>query len=192
MSEPTDRFLVQQTRSGKRDAYGVIVERYQSSVFSVCYRLLGNRMEAEDFAQETFIRAYKRFHTYDNSRSFGPWIRRIAANLCINHLQRKKFVMESEIDEEKGFGTFRSEIDNERALIQMEQREKIRNAILMLPVNYRIAIELRHFHELAYEEMAVEMQIPLNTVKSYLYRGRKKLAKIIREQSTTISMNTEY
>ena len=188
MSEPTDHYLVIQTRGGQIDAYGKLVVLYQSSVFSVCYRLLGNRMGAEDITQETFIRAYKRLGTFDESRPFGPWIRRIATNLCINHLQKRRADLEAEIDEEQGYGYSGSESDNEGALIQTEQRECIRIAILKLPTNCRIAIELRHFQKLTYEEMAAEMQVPLNTVKSYLFRGRKKLAKLIREQSSLFGL----
>src|SRR5262245_32026783 len=84
--EPHDGDLVQRAREGDPEAYGELVRRYQSSVFNVCYRLTGERTAAEDLAQDAFIRAFERLHMYDPARSFGPWIRRVAANLCLNQL----------------------------------------------------------------------------------------------------------
>jgi RNA polymerase sigma-70 factor (ECF subfamily) len=80
MVDPTDRDLVLRTRRGEVEAFGEVVARYQQSVFNVCFRMLGERMEAEDLAQETFIRAYTRLETFDTERPFGPWIRRVATN----------------------------------------------------------------------------------------------------------------
>ncbi len=85
MVDPTDRDLVLRTRRGEVEAFGEVVARYQVAVFNVCYRMLGERMEAEDLAQETFIRAYKRLETFNVERPFGPWIRRAATKVCLNH-----------------------------------------------------------------------------------------------------------
>src|SRR3972149_7464817 len=76
MDEASDRLLVQRTRGGDVNAFGERVQRYQTSVFSVCYRLLGDSAEAEDLAQEAFLRAFRRLATFDVERSFGPWMRR--------------------------------------------------------------------------------------------------------------------
>src|SRR5262245_32172101 len=89
MGEPADRTLVLRTRAGEVEAFGELVQRYQGSVFNVCYRLLGERREAEDLAQEAFLRAYQRLGTFDADRPLGPWLRRVAANLCLNHLQAR-------------------------------------------------------------------------------------------------------
>lgn len=88
MADPTDRDLAIRARRGDAEAFGELVRRYQGSVFNVCYRLLGERREAEDMAQEAFIRAYGRLETFDADRPFGPWIRRVAANACFNRLQQ--------------------------------------------------------------------------------------------------------
>ena len=83
---PDDADLARRARRGEAAAYGELVRRHQQAVFNVCYRLLGHRQEAEDAAQEAFLRAYARLETFDLSRPFGPWMRRVAANLCLNHL----------------------------------------------------------------------------------------------------------
>ena len=90
MSAPSDRDLIQRARRGDAEAFGELVIRYQTSVFNVCYRILHERAEAEDMTQETFLRARERLHTFDEERAFGPWIRRVAANVCLNHLESQK------------------------------------------------------------------------------------------------------
>ncbi|MCC6568842.1 MAG: sigma-70 family RNA polymerase sigma factor, partial [Anaerolineales bacterium] len=90
MTAPTDRDLIVRARRGDGDAFSELVTRYQINVFNVCYRILHERGEAEDLAQETFMRAYHRLDQFDLEREFGPWVRRVAANLCINHLESQK------------------------------------------------------------------------------------------------------
>lgn len=182
MPDTTDRSLVTRTLAGDTDAFGVMVRRYQSSVFNVCYRLLGERRSAEDLAQETFIRAYQRIKTFDLEREFGPWVRRVAANLCYNHLQKKQ-AEQMPLDEEHDFPAENLSHSPEFLLGTKERSEQIRAALLILPDHYRLALELRHFQELSYEEMAVELNLPLNTAKSHLFRARKQLAKILTENA---------
>ena len=98
--ESTDRDLALRAKAGDPIAFGALVERHQVSVFHVCYRLLGERRGAEDLAQETFIRAYQRLNTFDPALPFGPWVRRVAANVCLNALDRKRPVLFS-LDEDQ-------------------------------------------------------------------------------------------
>src|SRR3990172_12741315 len=86
MLEASDQALVLRAREGDVAAFGDLVRRYQVSVYNVCYRLLRERQAAEDQAQEAFIRAYRRLETFDLERPFGPWMRRVAANSCLNRL----------------------------------------------------------------------------------------------------------
>src|SRR5512147_2210604 len=101
MTAPTDRDLIILARRGAAggDAYGELVTRYQTGVFNVCHRMLHERGTAEDLTQETFMRAYDRLHTFDLERDFGPWIRRVAANLCLNHLEAQRVT--APLDEER-------------------------------------------------------------------------------------------
>ena len=175
MTTPTDRDLILRARRGdanSAEAFGELVTRYQTSVFNVCYRILHERGEAEDLAQEVFIRAYDRIHTFDIEREFGPWIQRVAANLCLNHLEGQKVT--TELDDERDTDHAPSP---ESAQEVRERSKQIREALVSLPANYRIVIELRHYQELSYEEIAVELNIPLSDVKSHLFRARKILAE---------------
>ena len=175
MDSPTDQGLAEQARRGETTAFGELVTRYQMSVFNVCYRLMGERRAAEDLAQEAFIRAYQRLHTFDPARPFGPWIRRVAANVCLNHLAlHPPSVVSLEDEYDEPFG---ADSDNpEAALEQAQSAEAVRAALLELPTHYRAAIELRHFQEMSYDEMAVTLKIPVSDVKSHLFRARKLLA----------------
>jgi len=144
MPNDSDGHLVQRTLRGETEAYGMLVQQHQQSIFNVCYRLLGEHGQAEDLAQDTFIRAYKRLDTFDVDRPFGPWIRRIATNLCLN---------------------------------QLERNQAIRQALLELPAHYQAVIELRHYQDMNYQEIADTLKLPVNTAKSHLFRARKLLAK---------------
>lgn len=175
MTAPTDRDLITRVRRGnadQADAFGELVTRYQTSVFNVCYRILHNRADAEDLAQETFMRAYNRLNTFDIKREFGPWIRRVAANLCLNHLESLKVTYE--LDDERDADQGRSP----EAVTEVRERsEQIRAALVSLPPHYRVVVELRHYQELSYAEIAKELNIPLSDVKSHLFRARKLLAE---------------
>lgn len=175
MAETSDRDLVEQTRRGKLEAYGELVSRYQSAVYSVCYRMLSIREDAEDLAQETFMRAFQRLETFDAERPFGPWIRRVAANLSLNHLQRKR-VVQFELDEERDQAPLAVPETPEDRLEGKQAALAVRAAIAELPPHYRAVIELRHYQDLSYAEIAEVLGLPMSDVKSHLYRARKQLA----------------
>ena len=172
MTAPTDRDLILRARRGDAEAYGELVTRYQTSVFNVCYRILHERGEAEDLAQESFMRAFDRLDTFDIEREFGPWLRRVAANLCLNYLESQHST--AKLDDERDAG----ESQRPEAVVEVHERsEQIRRALASLPAQYRVVIELRHYQELSYDEIADEMNIPLSDVKSHLFRARKLLAE---------------
>jgi RNA polymerase sigma-70 factor (ECF subfamily) len=179
-TQANDRALVLRARRGKTadaaEAYGELVRQHQTSVFNVCYRLLGERREAEDLAQEAFIRAYERLHTFDVERPFGPWIRRVAANLCLNRLEARA-PAHVELDEERDETDHWEQVDPARVHEQAEGAEAVRAALLSLPPHYRAVLELRHFQDMSYAEIAQALHLPLSDVKSHLFRARKLLAE---------------
>ena len=172
MTAPTDRELIQRAMRGAKDAFGELVTRYQTNVFNVCYRVLHDRVEAEDLAQETFMRAFDRLYTFDSGREFGPCVRRIAANLCLNYLESRKVA--ADLDEERDGD--QSQMPEPAAEVR-ERSARIRDALASLPARYRVVIELRHYQDLSYDEIASELNIPLSDVKSHLFRARKLLAE---------------
>lgn len=181
MSELPDRLLLLQAKQGNTIAFGDMVRRYQNAVFSVCYRLLGNRQEAEDMSQQAFIRAYQRLHTFDVERPFLPWIRRVAANVCFNAMERRR--LES-VDVETVEESLPAPPHDDPAqkVAAQESAVRLHAAVLALPPAYRAVIELRHFQELSYEEVSELLKLPLNTIKSHLFRARKLLAEALKDE----------
>ncbi len=181
MAESGESGLAGRVLKGDLNAFEALIKEHQSSVFNVCYRILGNHQEAEDLTQDAFIRAYQKLARYDPSRPFGPWMRTLAANLCYNHLKKgrlERVPLEDEKDQLK---------DNpsnhpERLLEISQENRELYHALWKLPANQRIALELRHFQGLTYQEMADSLDLPLNTVRSQLYRGRQNLAEILEER----------
>jgi RNA polymerase sigma-70 factor (ECF subfamily) len=172
MSASPDRDLIQRARRGEAEAFGELVTRYQTSVFNVCYRILHERAEAEDMAQDAFLRVHERLDIFDDQRPFGPWIRRVAANVCLNHLAAQKVTTELDEERDADAGQRPETVQEDR-----ERSEQIHRALTCLPAHYRVVIELRHYQELSYEEIAAELNIPLSDVKSHLFRARKLLAE---------------
>ena len=178
MDEASDRQLVVRTGGGEADAFGELVRRYQTSVYNVCYRLLGDRAEAEDQSQEAFLRAYRRLGSYDDQRPFGPWMRRVAANLCLNALQRRRAAMplDEELEEVPGEASDLPEPSSDRR----EEIERVRRALLRLPAHYRAVIELRHYQGMSYDEIAGALGIDPGDVRTRLFRARRRMADWLR------------
>ena len=147
---------------------------HQTEVFNVAYRMLGNRQDAEDIVQETFLRAYRAFLHFDPDRPPGPWLKKIAFNLCLNRLERSTDL--PLIDEE--LPVDQDPEHKPEALVETHDLSAwLRSELLRLPARYRAAIELRHFQLLSYAEMAEVLNCPVNQVKSDLFRARKLLVK---------------
>jgi RNA polymerase sigma-70 factor (ECF subfamily) len=176
MEAADDAALVRQVRQGDLGAYGELVRRYQSSVFGVCYRMLGEKQEAQDLVQDAFIRGYERLDTFDVAYPFGPWIRRVAANLCLNRLQRRQLVL-VDLEDEAGLQGQPPGPTPESSAERRQQAEDVRQAIVALPPVYRAVIELRHYQDASYEEIAEALHLPLSDVKSHLFRARRILAR---------------
>ncbi len=171
-----DRPLVRRARDRDVQAYGELVRRHEAAVFRVCWRLLGERAAAEDAAQETFIRAYDRLDTFDLERPFGPWIRKVATNWCLNRLAATRPTDVLDDGDDRGPEGPASERP-ETAQLGREREATIRSALLALPARHRAVVELRHFQDLSYSEIATTLGLPVSDVKSYLFRARRLLAE---------------
>ena len=171
-----DQILLKDSLVGDLEAYGELVQCYQKDIFNVCYRLTGNVQEAEDLTQETFLRANKYLEKFDLDKPFGPWIRKIATNICLNEIKKNRRITVP-LDDKDIF------ISNnpEKEISKKEDMELIHRAILSLPPKQRVVIELRHYQDLSYKEIAQALDIPISDVKSHLFRGRKTLAKKLKE-----------
>ncbi|KIL53578.1 RNA polymerase sigma factor SigW [Jeotgalibacillus alimentarius] len=177
---------IQQVRKGDQDAFGEIVELFKDRVYHVCFRMLGNRHEAEDIAQEAFIRAYTNIHTFDIDRKFSTWLFRIATNLCIDRIRKKKpdYYLDAEVSGTDGL-TMYSQVETDEPLPEeevesMELQESIQKEISRLPDKYRSVIVLKYIEELSLKEISEILELPIGTVKTRIHRGREALRKQLR------------
>jgi RNA polymerase sigma-70 factor, ECF subfamily len=155
--------------------FEMFVRNYQNMVFSVSARILGNQADAEDIAQEVFIRAYQRFKELRNSATVGGWLKTVATNLSINHLNRyrARWRFFSEHPEPIEPATESGEDP------QGERTAALELAIQKLPDAYRVPLVLYHFQEMRYEEIATKLQVSLAKVKSDIHRGRETLKRVL-------------
>lgn len=178
MSSAAESELARRAANGDQAAFAEIVRLHQQAIYNVAYRMLGNTHDAEDVTQDAFIRAYQFFDRFDLDRPLAPWLKRIAVNVCLNRLKAQKPA--SSLDDD--LPPPKDPHPGPEAQTATRQRqEQIRAEIVRLPARYRAAIELRHFQELSYDEIARILKQPLSTVKSDLFRARKMLAERLKE-----------
>ncbi len=170
---------VAQAQQGSDEAFTQLVETYQTHVYNLCYRMLGEAEAAEDAAQETFLRAYQHLHRYDRKRPFGTWLLSIAAHYCIDRLRRRKFSMSSiDQDEEEG-GYELPDTDTpspESEAIYGEQRQQMQAVLKRLDSVDRAAIIMRYWNDCSEAEIAESLNLTVSAVKSRLHRARHTLA----------------
>ena len=164
--------LIGRCLAGDSSAFEPLVERYHRPLFRMAVRLLGNREEAEDVTQTTFLKAYKALATCDRQRKFFSWIYRILVNECLNTLRSRR-PMQGLDDTMAAPGPEPDPVDAD------ETRRRVRRALLQLPEAQRDVILLRHFAEMKYDEMAVTLDIPEKTVKSRLFSARQRLCELL-------------
>ncbi|ALC83404.1 MULTISPECIES: RNA polymerase sigma factor SigW [Bacillus] len=178
---------IKQVKKGDRNAYADIVDIYKDKIYQLCYRMLGNAHEAEDIAQEALIRAYVNIESYDINRKFSSWLYRIATNLTIDRIRKKKpdYFLDAEVAGTDGLNMY-SQIAAEGRLpeeevISMELQGTIQEKILRLPEKYRAVIVLKYIDELSLLEISEILNIPVGTVKTRIHRGREALRKQLRD-----------
>lgn len=177
---------IKQVLRGDQNAFGEIVELYKDNVFQICFRMLWDRHEAEDAAQETFLKAFLNIHTYDQTKKFATWLYRIATNLCIDKIRKRKpdYHLDAEIAGTDGLNMYAQLASDgrlpEEEVESMEIQASIHEAILQLPDKYRAVIVLKYIEELPLQEIADILELPLGTVKTRVHRGREALRKHLR------------
>ncbi|NTW09619.1 MAG: sigma-70 family RNA polymerase sigma factor [Anaerolineaceae bacterium] len=171
-------------------AFAELVEKYQSPVYNLCFRMLGSEVEAEDAAQETFWRAYQALNRYDPNRSFITWLLSIAAHLCIDQ-QRKRKVTIIEMDEYEVFDIADRTPQPEARLIHRQEEEIIARSLNQLSDLDRAAVILRYWQGFSEEEIASSLSLTVSAVKSRLHRARLQLAGLLKEEGKQLFVEVE-
>jgi RNA polymerase sigma-70 factor (ECF subfamily) len=178
---------IKQVKKGDRNAYADIVDIYKDKIYQLCYRMLGNAHEAEDIAQEALIRAYVNIENFDINRKFSTWLYRIATNLTIDRIRKKKpdYFLDAEVSGTDGLNMYSQIAADgklpEEEVMTIELQETIQEKILRLPEKYRAVIVLKYIDELSLIEISEILNIPVGTVKTRIHRGREALRKQLRD-----------
>jgi len=171
---------VLEAQQGSDEAFTKLVETYQTPVFNLCYRMLGEPDLAEDAAQETFLRAFQHLHRYDQKRPFATWLLSIAAHYCIDRLRRRKFSMFSMDAEDEDGNSFEipdpDSPNPEAESIKGQMRTRIQSMLKDLDETDRAAIIMRYWYDYSEIEIAESLRLTVSAVKSRLHRARVTLA----------------
>lgn len=175
-----------QALHGDADGFMHLIELYQKPVFNLCYRMLGNREDAEDAAQETFLRAYHHLQKYDRKRAFATWLLSIAAHHCIDQLRKNRVNLVSL--EDLVLGDISDPLPNpERKVVQKDEQQKVQKILLQLSELDRAAIIFYYWYDMSYEEISETLHLSVSSVKSRLHRARKEMATRWLEQYPSTS-----
>lgn len=179
-------------------AFEQFMRKYQNMVFSTSVRLLANETDAQDVAQEVFLKAYERFAELESSPTVGGWLRTVATNLCLNHLTRyrKRWRFFSEMFSDDGEDEARFEIPapelTSEQLNEADQRRILEDALLKLPAGQRVPLVLYHFESKSYDDIARQLNISLSKVKTDIFRGREALKRKLMLRGAAEEITSDY
>ncbi len=171
---------VQRARAGDENAFTVLVETYQTPIYNLCYRMLGEAGEAEDAAQETFLRAFHQMARYDPTRSFKTWLFSIANHHCIDRLRKRRLTWLSIDDDLPPHPALNEQSPGpEEASVRREQSEMLHQLLSKLPPDDRSVVVLRYWYDFSYEDIAEATTTTVSAVKSRLHRARGSLGEML-------------
>ena len=165
--------LIKQAKEGDREAFEELMRAYSGFVYSLAFRMLGRRADAEDVFQETFFRAWSHLQSFRSGGNFTHWIKRIATNLCIDRLKAQKRQQTYESDQVEQVGSREGEEQ------YGEEQEQINRLLAQLPVNHRAAVVLFYLEDRSVEEVARTLRQKPATIKVWLFRARQKMKALV-------------
>ncbi len=178
----TEHAILERVRAGDARAFGLLIELHKDGAFTLAVRILGSREEAEEVVQDAFLRAYQGLASFRGESRFGTWLYRIVFNLSMTRVSRRKRPAQSLdllTDDECPAVLDGEGMDVLDKMERDEQVQRLDRVMKALPDGHRIAVELFYLQEQSYEEIADIMDIPLGTVKTYLFRGRARLKSLL-------------
>ena len=175
-----EQVWLEQARQGDKAAFGKLIEAYQTPVYNLAYRMLNNSGEAEEAAQEAFIRAYTRLDSYKPAHKFSTWMLSITSNYCIDLIRKRRALLLSIDEPLPAHPALQSEKSKgpESQMVMSEQQEMVQELLQELPEDYRQTVVLRYWYEMSYDEIAEVMNTTVSAIKSRLFRARRLLAEV--------------
>ena len=178
---------------GDQMAYAELLNKYRDTLYFMMLKMTGNPTDAEDLTIEAFGKAFKKLEQYTSDFAFSTWLFKIAANNCIDFLRKSKrivfadtFMDEDGESNEAPANMAHPGLDPEERIIEKQKIELMREVVTRLKPHYRNMIELRYFKEWSYEEIAVEYNLPIGTVKAQLFRAREFLFQLLKSSEEKI------
>ena len=186
---PSDEELIARVLAGDDSAYGTLVTRYRDLVYTIAVRIVGDEEDADDVAQEAFVRAYRALPRFRGDSKFSSWLYRIATNRALTHLKKRKRRAQT-VDIDAGPHIEAAAIEGthvespEKFVLDDEFRRGVREAVKELPSKYRVVVTLFYLEERSYKEVAETLGIPMGTLKTHLHRARALLKEILVKRHT--------
>ena len=180
-----DDKYISKALKGREDFYKKLVDKYDRPIYFHIRKMIKHEEMVEDLVQEVFIKAFKNLKSYNHEYAFSTWLYRIATNHTIDYLRKKKLETFSINDPVKTKdGEMEIQLPDhsfatDAPIIKSERKTIVQHAIANLPEKYRKVIQMRHMEELSYDEISVELDIPLGTVKAHIFRARELLYKAL-------------
>lgn len=185
----TDEQLVQQYQSGEHSSFDELVRRYQHKIFRVCCRLLSSPYDADDAAQEVFVKAYHALNRFKADARFSTWLYKIAVNHSFNmlrsHRRKQRLKFFSELSQDDFYRVHQINDDEQhpqQRMERLEQTQRVQKALMNLKEEQRTVIILHRYQELSYQEIADVLGISVSSVESRLFRAKQKLALLLRNK----------
>ena len=181
MTTNDDQHYINQVLDGNTQVFSVLVDRYKDLVFTLALRMVKDREEAEEVSQDTFIKVYKKLNKFKGESKFSTWIYKVTYNTCLDRIKTYKRKYNTVEINEYTAHQVKTSTTAYDTLVEQEQAEQLRNCINLLPSEDSFLLSLFYFEEQSLEEIAKVIGITANNVKVKLYRSRKKLANILKE-----------
>ncbi|MEN0006026.1 MAG: sigma-70 family RNA polymerase sigma factor [Bacteroidota bacterium] len=183
-----DYLLVQKATQGDQKAYALLMNKYRQSIYHTMYKMVSNREDADDLTLEAFGKAFVKLPSYTPRYAFSTWLFKIAINNAIDYIRKKRLItlsidepIEHDSDQDYAGCLHCNDLNPEEVVIRNQRQHLLRRLLTHLSDKYRHMIELRYFEELSYEEISVELNIPLGTVKAQLYRAKEMLYVLLQK-----------
>jgi RNA polymerase sigma-70 factor (ECF subfamily) len=167
-----DNLLVRRILEGQINAYREIVARHQARVFYIGLKFFHNRHDAEDYAQEVFLKAFEKLQSFKGEVPFSSWLNKVAYNMAVNHYHKRR---RSDVEVALPVEPRDTSLGPELRVLRNELRERVRNVLKKIPDIYKPVINLHFFEGLSYPEISRSLRIPVNTIKSYVFRTKQLL-----------------
>ena len=172
MADFDERALIERCRTGDDIAFGELVDRYKNLVYGMVWRMVADRSQTDDLAQEVFLKVYRGPPYFRGDARLSTWIFRIVANVCTQARGRRTA-------EVPGLAPVREPGSHDVAFADFELRERLDKAIAQLPENYRLLIAAHYLEGVQYEALAEALNMPIGTVKTHLYRAKRRLRELL-------------